>query len=124
MLSHRAWPHRLSPSTTAILTRTTTTLAHAQSEESGIEPGQIATITGSYVSFGQEVLEQYDTDHTDLGSDTDENEVRRGLLRDVSVNFGYKRWFLSTSSIAISRKRGEIKRLIHLNFECARPFKI
>jgi len=119
MLSHRAWPHRLSPSTTAILTRTTTTLAHAQSEESGIEPGQIATITGSYVSFGQEVLEQYDTDHTDLGSDADENEVRRGLLRDVSVSFGYK----SASSIAISRKRGEIKRLIYITFEYARPFE-
>ncbi|ENN73941.1 hypothetical protein D910_11454 [Dendroctonus ponderosae] len=83
MLSHSAWPHRLSPSTTTILTRATTTLARAQSEESGIEPGQIATITGSFISFGgQEALDQYDTDHTDLGSEADENEARKGLLRD------------------------------------------
>lgn len=86
MLSHSAWPHRLSPSTTTILTRGTATLAHAQSEESGIEPGHIATITGSFVSFGgQEALDQYDTDHTDLGSEPDESEVRTGLLRDVSI---------------------------------------
>ncbi|CAH1135982.1 unnamed protein product [Ceutorhynchus assimilis] len=78
MLSHRAWPHRLSPSATTILT-----LARTQSEESGIEPGPIATITGSFVSFGDHVaLDHYDTDHTDLGSEADENEVKRGLLRD------------------------------------------
>lgn len=81
MLSHSAWPHRLSPS--AYLTaETATVLAHAQSEESGIEPGQIATITGSLASLPEE---HYDTDHTDLGSETDEAEFRRELLRDVSL---------------------------------------
>lgn len=75
MLSHSAWPHRLSPSVTVA-----TYLAHAQSEESGIEPGQIATITGSLTSFH----DHYDTDHTDLGSEADELELRRELLRDVS----------------------------------------
>lgn len=76
MLSHSAWPHRLSPSVTVA-----TYLTHAQSEESGIEPGQIATITGSLASLH----DHYDdTDHTDLGSETDELELRRELLRDVS----------------------------------------
>ncbi|XP_050295712.1 protein rhomboid [Anthonomus grandis grandis] len=83
MLSHKSWPHRLSPSTTAILTRATTTFSHAQSEESGIEPGYIATITGSFVSFGpQDVFEPYDVDHIDAGSEEDESEVRRELLAD------------------------------------------
>lgn len=82
MLSHSAWPHRLSPSVTVA-----TYLAHAQSEESGIEPGQIATITGSLVSL-QDGHDHYDTDHTDLGSDTDEVELRRELLRDVSRGAG------------------------------------
>ncbi|XP_072388271.1 protein rhomboid-like [Diabrotica undecimpunctata] len=80
MLSHSAWPHRLSPYT---LQRMTATLVHAQSEESGIEPGQIATITGSFASLpGNPELDQYDTDHTDLGSEVDEEENRKGLLRD------------------------------------------
>lgn len=81
MLSHSAWPHRLSPSTTQILT--IHTLAHAQSEESGIEPGHIATITGSLASFPPNDPDHYDTDHTDLASEPDETELRRELLRDV-----------------------------------------
>lgn len=76
MLSHSAWPHRVSPSTTQILA-----LTHAQSSESGIEPGHIATITGSLASFPEG--DHYDTDHTDLGSESDEAELRRVLLRDV-----------------------------------------
>lgn len=80
MLSHSAWPHRLSPSTTRFLT---TNLQHAQSEESGIEPGHIATITGSLASFPEN--EHYDTDHTDLGSEPDEAQLRRELLRDVGL---------------------------------------
>lgn len=86
MLSHSAWPHRLSPSVTVAATY----LAHAQSEESGIEPGHIATITGSLVSLQHD---HYDTDHTDLGSDTDEVELRRELLRDVSF------WCLGCSEL-------------------------
>lgn len=83
MLSHSAWPHRLSPSTTQILP---TNLSVAHSEESGIEPGHIATITGSLDSIPEPDLGDgvYDTDHTDLGSDVDEAEMRRELLRDVS----------------------------------------
>lgn len=83
MLSHSAWPHRLSPSVTVA-----TYLTHAQSEESGIEPGQIATITGSLLSLQEDHHDHYDTDHTDLGSDTDEAELRRELLRDVSGGGG------------------------------------
>ncbi|KAG5867790.1 hypothetical protein JTB14_002762 [Gonioctena quinquepunctata] len=80
MLSHSAWPHRASPSTVQFFT---TTLTHAQSEESGIEPGHIATITGSFVSFpGNVDADHYDTDHTDLGSEEDEREIRKELLRD------------------------------------------
>ncbi|KYB25800.1 hypothetical protein TcasGA2_TC034043 [Tribolium castaneum] len=75
MLSHSAWPHRVSPSTTQILP---TNLTHAQSSESGIEPGHIATITGSLASFP----DHYDTDHTDLASESDEAELKRTLLRD------------------------------------------
>lgn len=87
MLSHAAWPHRLSPSVTTTLAAAAVTysLTHAQSEESGIEPGQIATITGSLASLQEEHdHDHYDTDHTDLGSDADEAELRRELLRDVS----------------------------------------
>ncbi|RZC37746.1 hypothetical protein BDFB_011260 [Asbolus verrucosus] len=79
MLSHSAWPHRVSPSTAQILR---TSLAHAQSEESGIEPGHIATITGSLASFPDHEPDHYDTDHTDLASESDEAELRRVLLRD------------------------------------------
>lgn len=81
MLSHSAWPHRLSPSMTEILTN----LAHAQSEESGIEPGQIATITGSLASFPDHENDHYDTDHTDLTSEPDETDLRKELLKDVSI---------------------------------------
>lgn len=87
MLSHSAWPHRLSPSSQnqqqPLTTVATSELVHAQSEESGIEPGHIATITGSLASLPEE-HDHYDTDHTDLGSETDEVELRRELLRDVS----------------------------------------
>ncbi|KAJ3644436.1 hypothetical protein Zmor_022169 [Zophobas morio] len=79
MLSHSAWPHRVSPSTSHILR---TSLTHAQSEESGIEPGHIATITGSLNSFPDHDPDHYDTDHTDLASESDEAELRRVLLRD------------------------------------------
>ncbi|XP_044760040.1 protein rhomboid isoform X1 [Coccinella septempunctata] len=79
MLSHSSWPHRLSPSVTLL----NTSLALGQSEESGIEPGPIATITGSLFSFPEHGdLDHYDTDHTDLGSEADEAELRRALLRD------------------------------------------
>lgn len=84
MLSHSQWPHRLSPS----LTQQTLMvhMVHAQSEESGIEPGQIATITGSLNSIpGHDQDPIYDTDHTDLTSEPDETEMRRELLRDVSI---------------------------------------
>ncbi|KAJ8957407.1 hypothetical protein NQ318_004887 [Aromia moschata] len=80
MLSHSAWPHRLSPSSAQFLT---TSLAHAQSEESGIEPGHIATITGSFVSFQGNDPDHYDTDHTDLASEPDDATLRKELLRDV-----------------------------------------
>lgn len=84
MLSHTAWPHRLSPSAATQYLTTAAALAHAQSEESGIEPGQIATITGSLASLPEE-HDHYDTDHTDLGSEeNDEAELRKELLRDVS----------------------------------------
>ncbi|GJQ71940.1 stet [Trypoxylus dichotomus] len=73
MLSHLSWPHRLTTSTVHFVT--TTSLSHGPSEESGIEPGPIATITGSFVS-------NPDTDHTDLVSEIDEAEIRRQLLRD------------------------------------------
>lgn len=91
MLSHSAWPHRLSPSQQQgyLTTVATSVLVHAQSEESGIEPGHIATITGSLASLPEE-HDHYDTDHTDLGSETDEAELRRELLRDVSVGLGEK----------------------------------
>jgi hypothetical protein len=88
MLSHSAWPHRLSPSTTILRT----SLTHAQSEESGIEPGHIATITGSLASFPDHDPDHYDTDHTDLASESDEAELRRVLLRDVN-KFSKQRLF-------------------------------
>lgn len=88
MLSHSAWPHRLSPSTTQFLT---TNLHPAQSDESGIEPGHIATITGSLASL-PEHEHHYDTDHTDLGSEPDEAQIRRELLSDVGV-FKFLHWY-------------------------------
>lgn len=84
MLSHSAWPHRLSPSTTQIIT-----LQHAQSSESGIEAGRVATISGSFFD------EHYDTDHTDLGSEVDEKELRKELLKDVSILFNIKIYLVS-----------------------------
>lgn len=52
----------------------------------------ISTIAGSMGSIGttesqcaDEAL--YDTDHTDLNSDFDEAELRRELLKDVSVQY-------------------------------------
>lgn len=84
MLSHSQWPHRLSPSITE------QTLIHAQSEESGIEPGHIATITGSLNSLDRQERDRiYDTDHTDLTSEPDETEMRRELLRDVRKYLKY-----------------------------------
>lgn len=80
MLSHSQWPHRLSPSMTE-----QTLMVRAQSEESGIEPGHIATITGSLNSIPDHDPDPiYDTDHTDLTSEPDETEMRRELLKDVS----------------------------------------
>lgn len=89
MLSHSQWPHRLSPSMTQ------QTLVHAQSEESGIEPGQIATITGSLNSIpGHDPDPIYDTDHTDLTSEPDEAEMRKELLRDVYYKILFITYFL------------------------------
>lgn len=73
MISHSEWPHRISPSTSRILT-----LHHAQSSESGIEAGRVATISGSLFD------EHYETDHTDLESEGDEKDLRKELLSDVS----------------------------------------
>lgn len=72
------------------MTEILTTLTHAQSEESGIEPGPIATITGSLASFPEHDHDHYDTDHTDLTSEPDEAELRKELLKDVS--YRYKNW--------------------------------
>lgn len=86
MLSHSEWAHRLSPSTTQTEVLRLN-LTHAQSEESGIEPGHITTITGSMSvgSFPSQEQDHYDTDHTDLGSEYDEAEYKRRLLKDVCL---------------------------------------
>lgn len=83
MLSHSAWPHRVSPS----ITQTLITVPTTQSEESGIvlEQGHIATITGSLTSFSGHGIDHYDTDHTDLTSEIDETEVKREILKDVRI---------------------------------------
>lgn len=80
MLSHSAWPHRVSPST---IQNVSATVPTTQSEESGIvvERGQIATITGSLTSFS---IHEHYTDRTDLTSEIDEVESKRELLTDVS----------------------------------------
>lgn len=85
------WPPNLTPLTQQQQQQQQTTLVHAQSEESGIEPGlHIATITGSLASFpGLEPEALYDTDHTDLHSDTDESELRHELLRGLYNFFCY-----------------------------------
>lgn len=78
------------PVTTAPLLSTNTSM------ESGIEAGVLPTVTGSLasardslgsVSRAAEPL--YDTDHTDLGSELDEAEIRRELMHDVSMKLGW-----------------------------------
>ncbi|KAG7302571.1 hypothetical protein JYU34_012505 [Plutella xylostella] len=59
------------------------------SMESGIEAGVLPTVTGSLASAGDSLGSlsraaepMYDTDHTDLGSELDEAEIRRELMHD------------------------------------------
>ncbi|KAI8436072.1 hypothetical protein MSG28_004184 [Choristoneura fumiferana] len=82
------------PVTTAPLLSTNTSM------ESGIEAGVLPTVTGSLasardslgsVSRAAEPL--YDTDHTDLGSELDEAEIRRELMHDFDPEgFGEIPW--------------------------------
>ncbi|GBP18135.1 hypothetical protein EVAR_12916_1 [Eumeta japonica] len=62
----------------------------ATSMESGIEAGVVPTVTGSLASardslgsISRAAEPLYDTDHTDLGSELDEAEIRRELLHDA-----------------------------------------
>lgn len=79
-----------------LATTTAAAVSTNTSMESGIEAGPIPTITGSLGSgtrgslgtisrVGMDNEPMYDTDHTDLGSDVDEAEIRRELLNDVSI---------------------------------------
>lgn len=70
---------------------TTTMLSTNTSMESGIEAGVLPTVTGSLASardslgsLSRAAEPMYDTDHTDLGSELDEAEIRRELMHDVS----------------------------------------
>lgn len=73
------------PAATATLMSTNTSM------ESGIEAGVLPTVTGSLASardslgsLSRAAEPLYDTDHTDLGSELDEAEIRRELMHDVS----------------------------------------
>lgn len=75
------------PATTATLMSTNTSM------ESGIEAGVLPTVTGSLASardslgsLSRAAEPLYDTDHTDLGSELDEAEIRRELMHDVSLS--------------------------------------
>lgn len=78
---------RPPPAATATLLSTNTSM------ESGIEAGVLPTVTGSLASARDSLgsLSRapgeplYDTDHTDLGSELDEAEIRRELMHDVSM---------------------------------------
>lgn len=72
-------------------TTTAALLSANTSMESGIEAGVLPTVTGSLASardslgsISRAAEPMYDTDHTDLGSELDEAEIRRELLHDVS----------------------------------------
>ncbi|CAB3224290.1 unnamed protein product [Arctia plantaginis] len=67
-----------------------TILSTNTSMESGIEAGVLPTVTGSLASardslgsISRAAEPLYDTDHTDLGSELDEAEIRRELMHDV-----------------------------------------
>lgn len=69
-----------------------TILSTNTSMESGIEAGVLPTVTGSLASardslgsISRAAEPLYDTDHTDLGSELDEAEIRRELMHDVSL---------------------------------------
>lgn len=69
---------------------TATVLSTNTSMESGIEAGVLPTVTGSLASardslgsLSRAAEQLYDTDHTDLGSELDEAEIRRELMHDV-----------------------------------------
>jgi hypothetical protein len=71
---------------------TTAPLSTNTSMESGIEAGVLPTVTGSLASardslgsLSRAAEPLYDTDHTDLGSELDEAEIRRELMHDVSI---------------------------------------
>ncbi|XP_013142945.1 PREDICTED: uncharacterized protein LOC106106832 [Papilio polytes] len=68
---------------------TTTVMSANTSMESGIEAGVLPTVTGSLASardslgsLSRAAEQLYDTDHTDLGSELDEAEIRRELMHD------------------------------------------
>lgn len=76
------------PAATATLMSTNTSM------ESGIEAGVLPTVTGSLASardslgsLSRAAEPMYDTDHTDLGSELDEAEIRRELMHDVSIGY-------------------------------------
>ena len=69
-----------------------TVLSANTSMDSGIEAGVLPTVTGSLASardslgsLSRAAEPIYDTDHTDLGSELDEAEIRRELMHDVST---------------------------------------
>lgn len=69
-----------------------TVLSANTSMESGIEAGVLPTVTGSLASardslgsLSRAAEPLYDTDHTDLGSELDEAEIRRELMHDASI---------------------------------------
>ncbi|KOB67158.1 Stem cell tumor protein, partial [Operophtera brumata] len=82
------------PVTTASLLSTNTSM------ESGIEAGVLPTVTGSLASardslgsLSRAAEPMYDTDHTDLGSELDEAEIRRELMHDFDPEgFGEIPW--------------------------------
>lgn len=74
------------------VTTASTLLSTNTSMESGIEAGVLPTVTGSLASardslgsLSRAAEPMYDTDHTDLGSELDEAEIRRELMHDVSI---------------------------------------
>ncbi|CAH3900365.1 unnamed protein product [Pieris brassicae] len=83
-----------------------TVLSANTSMESGIEAGVLPTVTGSLASardslgsLSRAAEHLYDTDHTDLGSELDEAEIRRELMHDFDPEgFGEILWpdFLQT----------------------------
>lgn len=83
------------PAATATLMSTNTSM------ESGIEAGVLPTVTGSLASardslgsLSRAAEPLYDTDHTDLGSELDEAEIRRELMHDVSPIITGSMWYM------------------------------